>query len=424
MIRPALTAFVAVASLATASAAHAQVSAPPRDKQLVISHRGASAYAPEHTYFAYDLAIQQNTDMLECDLILSKDEVPMCIHDETVDRTSESTGRVDSFTLAELRAMDFGTWFNTANPTLAKPEFAGAKIVTLEEQLDCYLRLNPKMRFHVETKDSAGGRAEQVFFDLLTRKGLIATGDPAKRVTTSTMLLQSFDTGSLERFRSLSDTIPTAFLAAAPTGPEIAGMLPEYVDVYAPNSAAILANPTLIQLHHQNGHDVHTYTVNDARQMGLLLDMGIDGIFTNNSDILRTQVDARGKQTTAEERGSNPTTFAAGCPGIAGRVTSKDGPGDVWEPTGLRGVQLKAAPASGSSSGGSSSGSSSSGSSSSGAAASSSSSGATPVMPAPAGDSSSASGSGAGTGRYGGGAFNLLLLAGLFAATAIRRKTL
>ena len=385
----------ALALLAFAAPTLAQVGAPPRDKQLVISHRGASAYAPEHTFFAYDLAIQQNTDMLECDLILTKDEVPVCIHDETVDRTSESTGRVDSFTLAEMRAMDFGSWFNTANPTLAKPEFVGAKIVPLEEQLDCYLRLNPRMRFHVETKDSAGGRAEQIFFDLLTRKGLLATGDPAKKVTTTTMLLQSFDIGSLERFRMLSDAIPTAYLVSAPTtAAELAGTLPDYVDVYAPNSAAILANPTLIQLYHQNGHDVHTYTVNDAQQMGLLLDMGIDGIFTNNSDLLRAQVDQRGHQTTAEERGSNPTAFSAGCPGIAGRVTSNTGPGDVWEPTGLRGVQLKSVTT-------------------------------TPVTPAPTVPpvigAAPVVGSMTATGRLGGGSFAGVLL-GLFGFAALRRK--
>ncbi len=338
---------ITAALLSAALPALAQIGAPPRDKQLVISHRGASAYTPEHTFFAYDLAIQQDTDMLECDLILTKDEVPVCIHDETVDRTSESTGRVDSFTLAEMREMDFGSWFNTSNPTLANPKFVGAKIVPLEEQLDCYLRLNPKMRFHVETKDSAGGRAEQIFFDILTRKGLLATGDPAKKVTTTTMLLQSFDATSLERFRQLSDAVPTAFLLSAPT-PAMAqwvatGTLPDYMDVFAPNSAQLLADPSSITRFHANGHDVHTYTVNDAQQMGLLLDYGIDGIFTNNSDILRIEVDERGKQTTVEERGVNPKTFAAGCPGIAGRVTSNLGPGDVWEPTGLRGVQLKTA---------------------------------------------------------------------------------
>lgn len=333
--------------MAAALPVAAQLGAPPLDKQLVIAHRGASGYAPEHTFFAYDLAIAQDVDMLECDLFLTQDEVPVCIHDTTVDRTSDGSGAIESFTLAELRELDFGSWFNEANPTLAKPEYAGAKIVPFEEQLDCYLRLNPKLRFHVETKDSAGGRAEQVFFELLTRKGLLDTGDAAKRPTTSTIMLQSFDAGSLERMRGLTDKIPTAYLVSVPTqdtaASAITGSLPDYMDAYAPNSAQLVADPTSVQRFHLNGHNVHTWTVNDTQQMNLLLGYGVDGIFTNNPDLLRAAIDARGTQTTVEERGINPKTFAAGCPGIAGRVTSNLGPGDVWEPTGARGVQLKAA---------------------------------------------------------------------------------
>jgi len=370
---------------------------PAQAAQIAISHRGASAYAPEHTFAAYDLALEQDTDMIECDLILTKDEVPVCIHDETIDRTSDGTGRVDSYTLAELRGFDFGSWFNTANPTLAKPEYVGARIVPFEEQLDCYLRHNPKMRFHVETKDSAGGRAEQVFFDLLTRKGLIATGDLANgNVQSSTILLQSFDAGSLERMKGLTDTIPTAFLYTAPTGDalqwQLLGTGPDYINAFAPNSAALLLDLTAVQRFHAGGHDVHTWTVNDSSQMNLLLGLGVDGIFTNNTDLLRAAITERGTGTTAEERG-NPASFARGCPGIAGRVTSKDGPGDVWEPTGTRGVRLKA------SSGGSSSG----------------------------GDSGSSGGSSGGTaqpgdsGRYGGG-LPLSLLAGLLLAARLRRR--
>ncbi|HUR41932.1 MAG TPA: glycerophosphodiester phosphodiesterase family protein [Verrucomicrobiae bacterium] len=326
-----------------ATPAPAQVGGP-NGPQIAISHRGASAYAPEHTFFAYDMAMAMDVDMIECDLILTKDEVPVCIHDETVDRTSESTGRVDSYTLAQMREMDFGSWFNTSNPTLAKPEYAGAKIVPLEEQLDCYLRHNPLMRFHIETKDSAGGRAEQVMVDLLTRKGLIATGDVANgNVPSSTIVLQSFDAGSLERMRQLAPSIPTAFLYTAPTGDaaqwHAAGTGPDYIDAFAPNSAAILADPSVLQRYHTAGHDVHTWTVNDAQQMGALLDLGVDGIFSNNPDLLRAAIDERGTGTTPEQRG-NPAEFERGCPGIAGRVTSNQGPGDVWRPTGTRGVEL------------------------------------------------------------------------------------
>lgn len=327
----------------------AALALPAQAAQIAISHRGASAYAPEHTFAAYDLAIEQDTDMLECDLILTKDEVPVCIHDETIDRTSDGTGRVDSFTLAELRQFDFGSWFNTSNPTLAKPEYAGARIVPFEEQLDCYLRINPKMRFHVETKDSAGGRAEQVMVELLTRKGLIATGDVAGgNVQSSTVVLQSFDAGSLERMRALTPSIPTGFLFAVPDQTTLPWLLtgngPDYIDFYIPNSALVLAYPLSVPLFQAAGHDVHTWTVNDSQQMNRLLNLGVDGIFTNNTDLLRSAISARGTGTTPEQRG-NPARFTRGCPGIAGRVTSNKGPGDVWEPTGARGVQLKAASA-------------------------------------------------------------------------------
>ncbi len=340
------------------SPAFAQV-APANGPQLAIGHRGAPAYAPEHTFFSYDLAMSFDVDMIECDFILTKDEVPVCIHDETVDRTTggSSTGRVDSFTLAQMRQMDFGSWYNTANPTLAKPEYAGAKIVPFEEQLDCYLRHNPLMRFHVETKDSAGGRAEQVMVDILTRKGLIATGDVANgNVQSSTILLQSFDAGSLERMRQLAPTIPTAFLYSAPTDADIAqwhaaGDGPDYIDAFAPTSFAIDADPSVVQRYHAAGHDVHTWTPDTAEEIGALLDLGVDGIFSNKPEIVRAEIDSRGTGTTPEQRG-NPADFERGCPGIAGRVTSNQGPGDVWEPTGTRGVRLAGvAPAYGSGSG-------------------------------------------------------------------------
>ena len=292
--------------------------------QLNIAHRGASAYAPEHTFYAYDLAMQMDVDMLECDLFITKDEVPVCIHDTTVDRTSDGSGRVEDFTLAELRELDFGSWFSE--------EFAGAAIVPFEEQLDCYLRHNPRMRFHVETKDSAEGRAEEVLVELLTRKGLINTGN----LNDSSILMQSFDAGSLERIKQLAPTLPTAFLFMVPTSAELLqwvllGTGPDYIDAFAPNAAAIMVDPLLVQRFHANGHHVHTWTVNSRDQMDLLLQLGVDGIFTNNPDLLREAIDATGNGTSPEAR-NNPSDFPQGCPGIAGRVLSKEGPGDVWAP--------------------------------------------------------------------------------------------
>ncbi len=110
--------------------------------------------------------------MLECDLQLTKDDVLVCMHDTTVDRTTggTATGRVGDFTLAQLRDMDFGSWFG--------PEFAGARIVPFEEQLRCYSTIDPGLQFEAETKAPAeyGGRMEPALVKLLTRLDLIPEG--------------------------------------------------------------------------------------------------------------------------------------------------------------------------------------------------------------------------------------------------------
>ena len=298
---------------------------PPIGPVLAIAHRGASGAAPEHTFFAYDQAVRADADFLECDLQLSKDGVLVCVHDATVDRTSESTGRVDAFTLAELRKQDFGSWFNTTNPTKAKPQYVRARIVPFEEQLDCYRTLNPKLRFHVETKvDPAyGDRLETGLVKMLARKGLLDTGD----IQRSQILVQSFDLASLERAKRLAPKLPTMFLSAAPPPGQLDGTTPAYVDGVSPAAQFLLANPTYIGMAHGKGKVVHTYTVNDQQQMDVLLQQGVDGIFSNEPALLRSRIDARGTGVPKAER-ANPTSFPPLCPGVAGRVRTADGPGD------------------------------------------------------------------------------------------------
>src|SRR6266536_4610688 len=123
--------------------------AADQPKQL-IAHRGASGYAPEHTEASYRLAIEQKADFVEPDLAVSKDGVLVCLHDDTLERTTnaadvfadrpskasdatESTRRpgkhwlANDFTVAELKRLDSGKWFS--------PKFAGQKILTFEEMI-------------------------------------------------------------------------------------------------------------------------------------------------------------------------------------------------------------------------------------------------------------------------------------------------
>ena len=97
---------------------------------LVIGHRGASAYAPENTFASFDLAIAQGADAIETDIRVTKDGVLVLLHDPTVDRTTNGHGAVADLTLAQLQALDAGSWFG--------PQFAGQRIPTLDDFLQRY----------------------------------------------------------------------------------------------------------------------------------------------------------------------------------------------------------------------------------------------------------------------------------------------
>jgi glycerophosphoryl diester phosphodiesterase len=257
---------------------------PPSSPPLVIAHRGSSAAAPEHTVAAYDRAVRERSDVLECDLQMTADEVLVCVHDTTVDRTAGGTGsgRVDAHTLAELRGMDFGSWKGS--------EFAGERIVTFEEQLRRY-RDGPAGRFYVETKAPGeyGGRMEPALVSLLRRLDLVPEGevDPDG----APVLVQSFDLASLDAVKQLAPSLPTAWLLPALPVDFPAG-IPETVDVLAPSADVVLANPGIVDEAHAAGRPVHVWTVDDPTEMDQLLGLGVDGIFTNTPAVLRAKVGA------------------------------------------------------------------------------------------------------------------------------------
>jgi glycerophosphoryl diester phosphodiesterase len=270
---------------------------------LVVAHRGASAAAPEHTGPAYDRAVWAGADVVECDLQLTADEQLVCIHDATVDRTTGGsvTGPVDSYTLEELRAMDFGSWFG--------PEFEGARVVTLEEQISCYRAVDPTIRYYIETKTQPdqGDTMETALVELLDR--LDVTPEFPGPVRSSPIIIQSFDLDSLATIRRLAPELPTAYLFSVPTAEVDAGQLPD-VDVLAPNAALITARPDLIGTAHASGMEVHTWTVDDPVQMAALVDAGVDGLFTNTPATARTVVDQAGRGSGREpiEVGDPPPT--------------------------------------------------------------------------------------------------------------------
>ncbi len=128
-------------------------------KIFVIAHRGASAYAPENTFPAFELALKMGSCGIETDIHITKDDIPVLIHDATVDRTTNGAGRVNDLTLEELKRLDAGSWFS--------PEFAGTQIPTLEEFLKAF---GHKAHLVLEIKD---GKSTEKTFTLVRDLGLL-----------------------------------------------------------------------------------------------------------------------------------------------------------------------------------------------------------------------------------------------------------
>jgi len=104
-------------------------------KPLVIAHRGAAADAPENTLAAFELALAQGADAIEFDVHLSADGVPVVIHDMRLDRTTSGKGLLRKHTLAALRRLDAGSWFNRRNPAKARVSYSAQRIPLLAEVL-------------------------------------------------------------------------------------------------------------------------------------------------------------------------------------------------------------------------------------------------------------------------------------------------
>lgn len=254
----------------------------------VIAHRGASHDAPEHTWAAYDRAVQQGADYLEADLRLTADGTLVCFHDPTVERTTDGRGPLRDLTLDELRTLDCGSWFNRANPDRADPEFAGLGLVTFEEQLRRYAGV-ADLRFHVETKFDAldwqdrPGEMERRLLATVELPGL--PPDLADRV-----LIQSFNPMSL---RMIGDLRPGLFRRALLTSRVAPREHPPIIEVAAPGHTDLLADPGAIAELHERGVEVHTWTVDDPAVMAELIEAGVDGIFTNQPGVLRRLLDDR-----------------------------------------------------------------------------------------------------------------------------------
>ncbi|BCL14783.1 glycerophosphodiester phosphodiesterase [Micromonospora sagamiensis] len=247
---------------------------------LVFAHRGSSAALPEHTLAAYLRALEEGADGLECDVRLTRDGHLVCVHDRRLDRTSNGRGKVSARTLAELEALDFGSWHPGCGPDADEPvDPARTRLLTLERLLDAVHGAGRPVRLLIETKHPTryGGNVERRLVELLRRYGLTEPGpDDPVRVT-----VMSFSPLAVRRTRELAPTLPTVLLLDTLPGWLRLGRLPFGARIAGPGIALVRSRPWLVPTLRAAGHQVYVWTVNEPDDVDLVLAAGVDGIITD-----------------------------------------------------------------------------------------------------------------------------------------------
>ena len=280
-------------------------------KQL-IAHRGASGYAPEHTAAAYRLAIEQHADFLEPDLAVTKDNVLVCLHDDTLERTTNvaevfpdwpssnvppdkpggpigKPGKrwlVNDFRLVEIRQLDAGAWF--------KPEFAGERVQSFQDAIDL---VRGRVGLFAELKSPELYRSRDVdqvklFVAILKQNGL----DTPESLAHTPVIVESFDEATVRRLATELPTVPRVFLTSDDRDVTQARLrqLAGFITGVAPEKTLIARRPELVKAAHALGLTVTAWAFSADEKTSFrsvreemahyLYTLGIDALFTDNPD--------------------------------------------------------------------------------------------------------------------------------------------
>ncbi|UXH46213.1 glycerophosphodiester phosphodiesterase family protein [Rossellomorea vietnamensis] len=232
-----------------------------------IAHRGAAAYAPENTIASYDLAVDMKADYIEIDVQRSKDGELVVIHDTSVDRTTDGSGKVGDLTLEEMKSLDAGSWKGE--------QFAGEEIPTFEEVLDRY---HGKVGILIEMKSPElyPGIEEQVADALKERH--LDTPQNEK------IILQSFNFDSMKKMDQLLPKVPIGVLAwsQSQATPEALKEISEYAEWFNPSYGIVTEQ--VVEDVHSLDMQIGSWTVRSHEAADFLFDMEVDAIITDYPD--------------------------------------------------------------------------------------------------------------------------------------------
>jgi len=255
---------------------------PATARPLRFAHRGASTRAPENTLAAFEEAIRLGVDAIELDVHLSADGVPVVLHDDTVDRTTDGRGAVASLTLAALKRLDAGAWFS--------PRFRGERIPTLEEALVC---AQGRCGLNVEIKADAPARTAGAARRARPQAPGVAPQEVARAVARALsrtrfdglLIVSSFSPPALAGAREAMRRVRLGYLASRTAAGVEA--LHRKIGLFSFHPHHRLATRRRIRAAQRLGLAVFVWPVNDARLLRALVARGADGLMSDDPLLFR-----------------------------------------------------------------------------------------------------------------------------------------
>lgn len=230
---------------------------------IIFAHRGASSYAPENTLAAFEKAVEMGAEAIELDVKLSKDGEVIVIHDHTLERTTNGSGKVNSCTLAELKKLDAGSHFSST--------FSGEHIPTLSEVFSTvgkHIYINIELTNYTTPFDPLPQKVAQLVLEHQQQENI---------------LFSSFHFITLFRIRRLLPDIPVAILASSGAQGILARSgLGSWLAPGIIHPHYKFVTPNFIRKERGSGRRVHVWTVNAKNQMINLFQFGVNGIFTDD----------------------------------------------------------------------------------------------------------------------------------------------
>jgi glycerophosphoryl diester phosphodiesterase len=318
-LRIAVAVTAAIAAL-TPTAVHAQAGSHGHAllaRSIVVSaHRGGAAYAPEDTMYAYRNAVRIGADQMETDSWLTADGVLVLIHDQTLDRTTNCTGDVTSYTFKNLEKCDAGWWWTPGQGTTTPVATArhplrglGIRVPAAKELFDFITSLGPRDRhtINIEIKDFDFVKATQALVALIEQSGL-------KQRT----VVQSFYPPALDYVKQLDPTISTALLTAGTTTPYLAYSVAEGHNWLSPSNGDLDLSANVVAIAHAAGKKVIPWTPDSRADLTATGRMGVDGLITNYpACLLRLEgrpVPVSLLPAASRSRHASPVSLCAGDP--------------------------------------------------------------------------------------------------------------